>query len=41
VPAWINLVAGAKADVYLGHYGVRGDGALSPAIGNVVLKVRD
>jgi len=33
--AWINLVAGAKADVFIALLGSGGDGALDPAFGYV------
>ena len=33
--AWINLVAGAKADVFVALLGSGGDGALDPAFGYV------
>ena len=38
--AWINLVAGAKADVFIGLIGSGGDGALDPAFGSIVAQFR-
>jgi hypothetical protein len=38
--AWINLVAGAKADVFLALLGSGGDGALDPAFGMVVAEFK-
>ena len=38
--AWINLVAGAKADVFLALLGSGGDGALDPAFGTIVAEFK-
>lgn len=38
--AWINLVAGAKADVFVCPLMSGGDGALDPVIGNVVAQFK-
>ena len=38
--AWINLVAGAKADVFLALIGSGGDGALDPTFGSIVAQFR-
>lgn len=38
--AWIDLAAGAKADVYLGIAMQGGDAALDPIVGNVALEFR-
>ena len=37
---WINLVAGAKADVYIAFQGSGGDGATSPAFGAIEMQFR-
>jgi hypothetical protein len=37
---WINLAAGARADVFVGIAGASGNGSLSPAFGNVMLHFR-
>ncbi len=37
---WINLVAGAKADVFVSVLGSGGDGALDPAFGPIVAEFR-
>ena len=38
--AWINLAAGAKADVFVDIVGSGGDGALDPAFGSVVAEFK-
>ena len=38
--AWINLAAGAKADVYVDIVGSGGDAALDPAFGSVVAEFK-
>jgi len=38
--AWINLVAGAKADVFMALLGSGGDGALDPAFGAIVAEFK-
>lgn len=38
--AWINLAAGAKADVFLALVGSGGDGALDPAFGTVTAEFK-
>jgi len=38
--AWINLVAGAKADVFLALLGSGGDGALDPAFGQIAAEFK-
>lgn len=38
--AWINLVAGAKADVFLAVTGSGGDGALDPTFGSIVAQFK-
>ncbi len=38
--SWINLAAGAKADVYLCTIGLDGDAATSPTIGNLQMQFR-
>ena len=38
--AWINLVAGAKADVFIALIGSGGDGTLDPAFGSIVAQFR-
>lgn len=38
--AWINLVAGAKADVWLAVLGSGGDGALDPAFGPITAEFK-
>ena len=38
--AWINLVAGAKADIFLALLGSGGDGVLDPAFGTIVAEFR-
>jgi len=40
VSAWVNLAAGAKADVYLRIVGIDGNGAADPAFGNIALQVK-
>jgi hypothetical protein len=37
---WVNLVAAAKADVYLRLVGQNGDGFLDPAFGNIAIEVK-
>ncbi len=38
--AWVSLVAGAKADVFIRVAGINGDGIISPSFGNISLQVR-
>lgn len=38
--AWINLVAGAKADVFIALIGSGGNGVLDPAFGAIVAQFR-
>lgn len=38
--AWINLVAGAKADVFLALIGSGGDGTLDPAFGSITAQFK-
>lgn len=38
--AWIDLVAGAKADVFLALLGSGGDGALDPAFGQITVEFK-
>lgn len=38
--AWIDLVAGAKADVFLALIGSGGDGALDPTFGSIVAQFK-
>lgn len=38
--AWVDLAAGAKADVYLAVVGEGGDGATSPVFGSIVAEFR-
>lgn len=38
--AWVNLVAGAKADVFIRVVGINGDGIISPSFGNISIQVR-
>lgn len=38
--SWVNLAAGAKADVYLRIVGAGGDGAVDPVYSNVAIQVR-
>lgn len=40
VSSWINLAAGAKADVYFTVVGTGGDGVADPVIGQVSVQVR-
>jgi hypothetical protein len=40
VSSWVNLAAGAKADVFLRVVGINGDGATSPTFGNISIQVR-
>lgn len=40
VSGWVNLVAGAKADVFLRIIGINGDGGTAPTFGNFSLQVR-
>jgi hypothetical protein len=37
---WINLVAGAKADVFIAVLGSGGDGALDPAFGQIAAEFK-
>lgn len=37
---WINLVAGAKADVFLTVAGISGDGVLDPIFGSIVVQFK-
>jgi hypothetical protein len=38
--AWVNLVAGAKADVFLRVVGMNGDGIISPSFGSISVQVK-
>jgi hypothetical protein len=38
--AWVNLAAGAKADVFLALIGSGGNGTLDPAFGTIVAQFR-
>jgi hypothetical protein len=38
--SWVNLVAGAKADVFLRLQGINGDGVADPQFGDVTLQVK-
>lgn len=38
--SWINLVAGAKADVFLALVGSGGDGTLDPGFGSIVAQFK-
>jgi len=40
VTAWLDLVAGARGDVYLSPLSVGGDGTLAPVLGSVSLQLR-
>lgn len=40
VSAWVNMIAGAKADVFLALVGSGGDGALDPTFGAIVAEFR-
>jgi len=40
VSAWVNLVVGAKADIFIRVVGINGDGVISPTFGNIVVQVR-
>ncbi len=40
VSAWVNLAAGAKADVFLRLIGINGDGSASPTFGNISVQVK-
>ena len=40
VSPWVNLAAGAKADVYLRVVGINGDGVADPSFGDITLQVR-
>ncbi|MDQ5822414.1 MAG: hypothetical protein M3540_13335, partial [Actinomycetota bacterium] len=40
VSAWLNLPAGAKADVFLRVVGINGDGTADPSFGNIILQVK-
>jgi hypothetical protein len=38
--SWVNIVVGAKADVYLRVVSFGGDGIVDPSFGNVVVQVK-
>jgi hypothetical protein len=38
--AWVNLVAGAKADVFIRVVGINGDGIISPSFGSISVQVK-
>jgi hypothetical protein len=40
VSSWVNLAAGAKADVFLRVVGVNGDGTADPGFANILLQVK-
>jgi hypothetical protein len=40
VSSWVNLAAGAKADVFLRAVGVNGDGTADPGFSNIILQVK-
>ncbi len=40
VSSWVNLAAGAKADVFLRVVGIGGDGGIDPTFGNISIQVR-
>jgi len=40
VSGWVNLVSGAKADVFLRIVGINGDGVTSPSFGSINVQVR-
>jgi hypothetical protein len=40
VSSWVDLVAGANADVFLRVVGINGDGTADPDFGNMVLQVK-
>jgi hypothetical protein len=38
--SWIDLVAGAKADIFLSLVGSGGDGVLDPAFGQIIAQFK-